>query len=117
MDSAKLKRFLDEVLLYNSSPREFLRIGTIGIPVIQNMDIVSILHPKIREDFIYKVQSQSIQFSNEPIQLKIDYELERYPFLLGDSISSSFFYFDSGESFDSGLFLDSEINAYQKIYN
>ena len=117
LDSAKLKRFLDEVLLYNSSPREFLRIGTIGIPVIQNMDIVSILHPKIREDFIYKVQSQSIQFSNEPIQLKIDYELERYPFLLGDSISSSFFYFDSGESFDSGLFLDSEINAYQKIYN
>lgn len=113
---ANIQDFAKELLIYNSTSREFATIGTIGVPVLETRDVIGIDHPHINQDFIYRIQTEEVSFSNTQKELRATYGLEKYPYLLGQSISSLFFRLDDGETLDSGEVLDSDTTTVQRLY-
>lgn len=115
-DQATLSGYLDRLIVFNGYPRDFCSVGTIGVPVLEVRDMIAIDHDNVRDDFIFRIVSESISFRNGPCQLRISYDIERLPFLQGGENTPFSFYLDSGESLDSGLFLDPGILAANQFY-
>jgi len=109
-----LNKYVDRLLLLNSNPREFFKVKTRGIPLLENSDIVAFLHDKIDSRFIYKITNQLITFKSG--RYDTAYTVEKYPFLAGDSVSSLYLYADDGHVADDGLSADSELTARQSTY-
>ena len=111
-----IERFLDELLFFNSSSREFFNLNTRGVPILEVGDVVKVSHPDININFIYKIQSFKVVARQFARSVSIRYEVEKFPFLDGESLSGFFQYADSGLVADDGLLADAESRAEQRTY-
>lgn len=116
VDKSNMNQRADTLLFFNSGPREFFTLNTTGYPVLENGDIVKIIHEDINPDFLYKIVAMNISCKSSPRSLRISYDLEKFPIKDGQSFTDFYQYADSGLLADDGLKADAELFSELNIY-